>query len=135
MMFDPAMMFVLRPNDVSLREVEGWQETLATYQVDSIDMLSSVLSYPPGGGGASRQVTSFVVNDSQKWYLEPIAYRRGDANVNSTLTNDDTSLATQFSVGTAIPNNAQRILCDMDNDEQITMSDVRLIDRLVSGLD
>jgi hypothetical protein len=76
--------------------------------------------------------------DEERWYLEKVNYRRGDANADGQLNMNDVSFLQQklaSSSGLGSMTNAQRFLADANYDTQILITDVTKVQRILSHLD
>lgn len=70
---------------------------------------------------------------SQKWYLEPANYRRGDVNLDELLDNTDVNLLYSYDTGLVTFNNLQQYLGDVNNDGLISLSDALALAQIISG--
>ena len=66
-------------------------------------------------------------SDAQKWYLEPLAYRKGNVDRNGLINSNDARLVSQSTVGTVTLTDVQFYLADMDNDGTVNSNDWRLV--------
>lgn len=69
-------------------------------------------------------------NLSQQWYLEPVGYKRGDVNMDGSITKSDADLAlniySSLSTGSNVTN-IKKYLADYDGDGTLTPSDASAI--------
>lgn len=85
--------------------------------------------------GAYANWTPYSANNaSQRWYLETVNYRSGDANYNGAMQENDKTIALQYLAGlTTLSNNLQAYLLDANKDNTIDVSDAVLIAQLIAG--
>ncbi len=69
-------------------------------------------------------------NESQKWYLEPLAYRKGDVNMDGSIDSEDARLVNQYAVDAVTFSAPQQFLADVNNDGVIDSKDSRLINQI-----
>ena len=72
-------------------------------------------------------------NAYQQWYLEPVAYQRGDVNYDGAITAADAQLVLNYSVSAATFSDLQKYLGDVNGDGEINASDALLINQIVAG--
>lgn len=84
---------------------------------------------------AGRLVTYSFYNgsDSQKWYLEPLAYQKGDVDRDGSITTSDSLAVEQAAAGKITFNKIQRYLADVNNDRLIDTTDSLTILQMASG--
>lgn len=73
-------------------------------------------------------------NTYQQWYLEPVAYQRGDVDANGTITAADSSMVLQYTTGTRTFSALEEYLADVNGDGNINASDVLMINQISVGL-
>lgn len=75
-----------------------------------------------------------ISNLSQKWYLEPVGYKRGDVNMDGSITKTDAELTlniySSLSAGSTVTN-IKKYLADYDGNGMVTSSDASAILALI----
>ncbi len=70
-------------------------------------------------------------NECQKWYLESIAFQRGDINCNGEFDSSDQTLALQYASHTVTLSDLQIYLADINGDDVINAKDALAINKLI----
>lgn len=73
-------------------------------------------------------------NAYQQWYLEPVAYQRGDVNYDGAITAVDAQLVLNYSVSAVTFSDLQKYLGDVNGDGKIDANDALLINQIVAGI-
>lgn len=74
---------------------------------------------------------SFSGNEYQKWYLESVAYQRGDINCSGAFDSNDQTLALQYASHTVTLSDLQIYLADVNGDDVINAKDALAINKLI----
>ena len=73
---------------------------------------------------------------SQKWYLETVAYQKGDVDTNGIIEENDAqaiiSMAANIGSGNNNYSNKQCYLADYNQDEQVSVLDASMIYALIT---
>lgn len=70
-------------------------------------------------------------NEYQKWYLESVAFQRGDINCNGEFDSSDQTLALQYASHTVTLSDLQIYLADINGDDVINAKDALAINKLI----
>lgn len=85
--------------------------------------------------GAAAAWSPYVsLNAYQQWYLEPVAYQRGDVNCDGVITTADAQLVLNYSVSAVTFSDLQKYLGDVNGDGKIDSNDALLINQIVAGI-
>ena len=84
-----------------------------------------------GAAAAWSPYTS--TNTYQQWYLEPVAYQRGDVNIDGTINATDALLVSQSTAGTRTLSDLEKYLADVNGDGQVNTADTQMINQISVG--
>ncbi len=73
-------------------------------------------------------------NTYQQWYLEPVAYQRGDVNVDGVISSTDGNIVLQYTVGTKTFSALEEYLADVNGDGNINANDALMINQISGGV-
>lgn len=73
-------------------------------------------------------------NEYQKWYIEPVAYQRGDVNFSGSFASNDAQMVLEYSVGSRTFSDLQKFLADANGDGDIDSNDSLIINQIISGV-
>ena len=85
-------------------------------------------------GASAAWIPLSMSNDYCDWYLEPVAYQRGDVNFNGTFESEDAQLVLKYSVGQVTLSDLQVYLGDVNGDGAVNTADALMIDQIISGV-
>ena len=63
----------------------------------------------------------------QQWFLEPVAYQKGDVDLNGSISADDSRQVLRYATSLDTPNTIQSFLADADGDGSISAADASLV--------
>lgn len=69
-------------------------------------------------------------NNSQKWFLEPVSYQKGDINLDGVLSSTDIEILDDYLEGVLDLNNVQKYMADINGDESIDSIDLELLSQI-----
>lgn len=73
-------------------------------------------------------------NESQQWYLESVAYQKGDVNLNGSISTSDALAVLQYSNQSVTPTNIQAYFADVNGDDIISSVDALMIMQIANGI-
>ena len=73
-------------------------------------------------------------NEYQHWYIEPVAYQRGDVNADGAITSADSLMVSQYTVGNRTFSYLEKYLADVNGDGSINASDTLMINQISVGI-
>ncbi len=84
--------------------------------------------------GAAAAWSPYSSSDQhQQWYLEPVAYQRGDVNMDGIISSADAQMILQYSTGNTTPSDIQKYLADLNGDNLITSTDAVIANKIAAG--
>ncbi len=117
-----------------------FQQNTENYQRDgsitiyrgSNDTALGIYNNSTANGATAAWSTYDSNNEYQKWYLEPVAYQRGDINRDGSFSTTDYNLVYQYVYGSATLTDIQLFLADVNGDYEVDATDISKISELVS---
>lgn len=92
-----------------------------------------IYSQSTSSGASANWMPYSANNASQKWYLETVNYRSGDANHDGAMTQMDTTIVQQhYTYIAPISNNLDMYLADVNKDNSIDVGDAVLISQIIN---
>lgn len=117
-------------SDGQYNDIDG---TVTFFNVDYESALS-IYNNSTASGAAAAWSPYSSSDQYQQWYLESVAYQRGDVNIDGVITAADAQKILQYSAGSATPSDVERYLSDVNGDNAITSADAMLANRIAAGL-
>ena len=84
-------------------------------------------------GAAAGWAPYTSTNTCQQWYLEPVAYQRGDVNIDGTINATDALMVSQSTAGTRTLSDLEKYLADVNGDGQVNTADAQMINQISVG--
>ena len=97
----------------------------------SNDTALGVYNNETANGATATWSTYDSDNEYQKWYLESVAYQRGDINCSGAFDSNDQTLALQYASHTVTLSDLQIYLADVNGDDVINAKDALAINKLI----
>lgn len=85
-------------------------------------------------GALAAWVHSLAVSDNyRQWYLEPVAYQKGDVNLSGTFENEDSQMVLEYATGQRTFSRLQKFLADVNGDGTVNTTDALKVSQIVAG--
>lgn len=85
-------------------------------------------------GALAAWVHSLAVSDNyRQWYLEPIAYQKGDVNLSGTFESEDSQMVLEYATGQRTFSRLQKFLSDVNGDGTVNTTDALKVSQIVAG--
>ncbi len=94
------------------------------------DTALGVYNNSTANGATIAWSTYSANNNYQKWYLESVAFQRGDVNRDGSFSSADSTLVSQYISQSTTFSDLQQFLADVNGDSLINTKDVLAIIKL-----
>lgn len=85
-------------------------------------------------GALAAWVHSLAVSDNyRQWYLEPVAYQKGDVNLSGTFESEDSQMVLEYATGQRTFSRLQKFLADVNGDGTVNTTDALKVSQIVAG--
>lgn len=85
-------------------------------------------------GALAAWVHSLAVSDNyRQWYLEPVAYQKGDVNLSGTFESEDSQMVLEYTTGQRTFSRLQKFLADVNGDGTVNTTDALKVSQIVAG--
>lgn len=85
-------------------------------------------------GALAAWVHSLAASDNyRQWYLEPVAYQKGDVNLSGTFENEDSQMVLEYATGQRTFSRLQKFLSDVNGDGTVNTTDALKVSQIVAG--
>ena len=85
-------------------------------------------------GALAAWVHSLAVSDNyRQWYLEPVAYQKGDVNLSGTFESEDSQMVLEYATGQRTFSRLQKFLSDVNGDGAVNTTDALKVSQIVAG--
>lgn len=85
-------------------------------------------------GALAAWVHSLAVSDNyRQWYLEPVAYQKGDVNLSGTFESEDSQMVLEYATGQRTFSRLQKLLSDVNGDGAVNTTDALKVSQIVAG--
>lgn len=85
-------------------------------------------------GALAAWVHSLAASDNyRQWYLEPVAYQKGDVNLSGTFENEDSQMVLEYATGQRTFSRLQKFLADVNGDGTVNTTDALKVSQIVAG--
>lgn len=85
-------------------------------------------------GALAAWVHSLVASDNyRQWYLEPVAYQKGDVNLSGTFESEDSQMVLEYATGQRTFSRLQKFLADVNGDGTVNTTDALKVSQIVAG--
>lgn len=85
-------------------------------------------------GALAAWVHSLAASDNyRQWYLEPVAYQKGDVNLSGTFENEDSQMVLEYATGQRTFSRLQKFLSDVNGDGAVNTTDALKVSQIVAG--
>lgn len=85
-------------------------------------------------GALAAWVHSLAVSDNyRQWYLEPVAYQKGDVNLSGTFESEDSQMVLEYATGQRTFSRLQKFLSDVNGDGTVNTTDALKVSQIVAG--
>ena len=85
-------------------------------------------------GALAAWVHSLAASDNyRQWYLEPVAYQKGDVNLSGTFESEDSQMVLEYATGQRTFSRLQKFLADVNGDGTVNTTDALKVSQIVAG--
>lgn len=85
-------------------------------------------------GALAAWVHSLTASDNyRQWYLEPVAYQKGDVNLSGTFESEDSQMVLEYATGQRTFSRLQKFLADVNGDGTVNTTDALKVSQIVAG--
>ncbi len=85
-------------------------------------------------GALAAWVHSLAASDNyRQWYLEPVAYQKGDVNLSGTFESEDSQMVLEYATRQRTFSRLQKFLADVNGDGTVNTTDALKVSQIVAG--